>query len=260
MATKIVQYIRQGMKSYRATLRLDLKTDTQDITGETIETFGPPENVPGTAEITAVLERFIGTQEQLTPKYSARKVNGVRMYDLARRNEPIPDRYKSITVYRLELESYSYPDMVFSVDCSEGTYIRMLGEDIGRELKLGGTLTRLVRTRVLDFTLDSAITLEDLEANSPETIAEEILLPVAAGVKHLRRVELSGLGEYKFRHGMRMTGSDWSEIPDLLTDGEILAAYCPAGSFLGLAGVVDCTDSSAIILKTAKLIDISRNQ
>ena len=113
--TKIVDYIRQGIKSYRATLRLDITTDTQDITGEVLREFEPPVKLPSFSEVQSVLEGFIGTQEQLTPRYSARKVKGVRMYTLARRNEPIPERYRTICIHRLVLESYSYPELVFSI-------------------------------------------------------------------------------------------------------------------------------------------------
>ncbi len=256
--TKIVDYIRQGLKSYRATLRLDIITDTQDITGEVLREYEPPAKLPSSSDVQTALDGFIGTQEQRTPRYSARKVNGVRMYDLARRNEPIPERYKTICIHLVRTESYAYPEISFSLDCSEGTYVRMLGEDLGRTLNLGGTLTTLVRTRVSDFTLENTITLENLQEMLTETSLDTIMHPVHTGVSHLGRVELSGPGEYKFRHGVRMTVSDWTRIPADLAENEMLAAFSSDGIFLGLAGVVSRDDPAAIILKTTKLIDISR--
>ena len=114
-------------------------------------------------EILAVFSQFIGWQQQIPPMYSAKKVNGTRLYKLARRNIKIAREPVEIKISNLELLALSGDDITFSVTCSKGTYIRQLGVDIAKSLGTVGHLTSLLRTRVGDFFLDDAINFKDIE-------------------------------------------------------------------------------------------------
>jgi tRNA pseudouridine55 synthase len=148
-------------KDYTATLRLGASTDTGDREGEVVETAEVPTLT--NKEILAVFSQFIGWQLQIPPMYSAKKVNGIRLYKLARRKIEIAREPVEIKISSLELLALSGDDITFSVTCSKGTYIRQLGVDIAKSLGTVGHLTSLLRTRVGDFFLDDAINFKDIE-------------------------------------------------------------------------------------------------
>ncbi len=148
-------------KDYTATLRLGASTDTGDREGEVVETAGVPTLT--NKEILAVFSQFIGWQLQIPPMYSAKKVNGTRLYKLARRKIEIAREPVEIKISNLELLDLSGDDITFSVTCSKGTYIRQLGVDVAKSLGTVGHLTSLLRTRVGDFFLDDAIKFKDIE-------------------------------------------------------------------------------------------------
>ncbi len=148
-------------KDYTATLRLGASTDTCDREGEVVETADVP--ILTNKEILAVFSQFIGWQQQIPPMYSAKKVNGTRLYKLARRKIKIAREPVEIKISNLELLALSGDDITFSVTCSKGTYIRQLGVDIAKSLGTVGHLTSLLRTRVGDFFLDDAINFKDIE-------------------------------------------------------------------------------------------------
>ena len=148
-------------KDYTATLRLGASTDTGDREGEVVETAEVPTLT--NKDILAVFSQFIGWQQQIPPMYSAKKVNGTRLYKLARRKIKIAREPVEIKISSLELLALSGDDITFSVTCSKGTYIRQLGVDIAKSLGTVGHLTSLLRTRVGDFFLDDAINFKDIE-------------------------------------------------------------------------------------------------
>lgn len=170
-ATKAVSFAESGRKEYVAGLRLGLVTDTQDTSGRTLETR------PVTAsreDVEAALERFRGDIRQLPPMYSAVKVNGRRLYDLARKGREVERSPRPVTIYTLELlEQVSGTDYRLRCVCSKGTYIRTLCHDLGQALGCGGCLYSLRRTMAAGFSLDQAVTLEDVEARG-----EALLLPL----------------------------------------------------------------------------------
>ena len=157
-ATRGVEFAENGQKEYVAGLRLGQVTDTQDVTGTTLETR------PVTADraaLEALLPRFLGEQDQIPPMYSAVKVGGQKLYDLARKGQVVERKPRRITIYELELLAQeSATDYLLRCRCSKGTYIRTLCHDIGRQLGCGGTLYALRRTMAAGFRLDQAVTLE----------------------------------------------------------------------------------------------------
>ena len=169
-ATRAVEFAENGRKEYVAGLRLGQVTNTQDVTGETLETH------PVTAtrrDVEQALARFLGDIQQIPPMYSAIKINGQKLYDLARKGQEVARKPRSITIYELELlEQVSETDYTFRCVCSKGTYIRTLCHDIGHLLGCGGTLYSLRRTMAAGFTLEQAVTLEEVQEKG-----EALLLP-----------------------------------------------------------------------------------
>ena len=169
-ATRAVEFAENGRKEYVAGLRLGLVTNTQDISGETLETH------PVTAvreDVEKAMVSFLGDIQQIPPMYSAIKINGQKLYDLARKGQTVERKPRSITIYELELlEQVNETDYLIRCVCSKGTYIRTLCHDIGARLGCGGTLYSLRRTMAAGFTLDQAVTLADVQEKG-----ESLLLP-----------------------------------------------------------------------------------
>ncbi|MBQ9521217.1 MAG: tRNA pseudouridine(55) synthase TruB [Oscillospiraceae bacterium] len=157
-ATKAVEFAENSRKEYVAGLRLGLSTDTQDVTGNTLETR--PVHVTA-SDVEAALERFTGDIQQIPPMYSALKVQGKKLYELARKGKEVERPPRPVTIYELELLAReSDTDYKFRCLCSKGTYVRTLCHDIGQVLGCGGTLYALRRTRAGDFTEADAVSLD----------------------------------------------------------------------------------------------------
>ena len=169
-ATRAVEFAENGRKEYVAGLRLGQVTNTQDVSGETLETH-PVTAVR--ADVERAMEAFLGDIQQIPPMYSAIKINGQKLYDLARKGQTVERKPRSITIYELELlEQVNETDYLIRCVCSKGTYIRTLCHDIGARLGCGGTLYSLRRTMAAGFTLDQAVTLADVQEKG-----ESLLLP-----------------------------------------------------------------------------------
>ena len=158
--TKKLTDITTASKIYRAELTLGKATDTQDRDGKIIAESPVPELTRET--IDAVLASFVGTQEQIPPMYSAKKVNGQRLYKLARKNKTVERDPVTITIDQISLLDYTEPVITFEVTCSKGTYVRALGTDIAGKLGTLGHLTALIRTSVGSYHIANAITIEEL--------------------------------------------------------------------------------------------------
>ena len=158
-ATKAVSFAENGRKVYEAVLQLGRVTDTQDTTGETLEERA----VTVTADdVRAALPRFLGEIEQIPPMYSAIKVNGQKLYDLARQGKEVARKPRRITIYDLALtEDMGGGRYALRVECSKGTYIRTLCHDLGQALGCGGCMAALRRTEASGFGIGEAVTLED---------------------------------------------------------------------------------------------------
>ena len=158
-ATKAVSFAEGGKKVYETVLQLGRVTDTQDTTGETLEERA----VTVTADdVRAALPRFLGEIDQIPPMYSAIKVNGQKLYDLARQGKEVARKPRRITIYDLALtEELGNGQYALRVECSKGTYIRTLCHDLGQALGCGGCMAALRRTEASGFRIGEAVTLED---------------------------------------------------------------------------------------------------
>lgn len=169
-ATRAVEFAENSKKEYVAGLRLGLVTNTQDITGEVQEQHTV---TAGKADVEQILGHFTGEIDQIPPMYSAIKIHGQKLYDLARKGREVERQPRRITIYELELLEQTGPaDYLLRCVCSKGTYIRTLCHDIGQALGCGGTLSSLRRTMSAGFGLEQAVTLEQVQENW-----ESFLLP-----------------------------------------------------------------------------------
>ena len=160
-ATRAVSFADGGEKEYVAGLRLGLATNTQDTEGETL-TQSPV--TVGREELEAVLPRFTGEISQIPPMFSAIKINGQKLYDLARQGKEVERKARAVTIFALKVvEQVSETDYILRIRCSKGTYVRTLCHDIGRALGCGGCMFSLRRTMAAGFTLDESVTLEQMQ-------------------------------------------------------------------------------------------------
>ena len=200
-ATRAVEFAAEREKEYIAGLRLGVVTDTQDCTGTTLETH-PVEVTRDQVE--AILDRFRGDLQQIPPMYSAVKKNGRKLYELARRGVEVERQPRPVTIHQLELlDQVSPTDYTLRVLCSKGTYVRTLCHDMGQALGCGGTLFSLRRTRSAGFTLEDAVTLEDVAAAADPAA---LLLPVDAYFSGYPILQLqTGAEEKRIRNGNSLT-------------------------------------------------------
>lgn len=162
---KASEFMLTSDKHYRATLLLGLTTDTEDITGQVLTEC---DNIPGECEVARVVRGFVGKSMQTPPMYSALKVGGKKLYELARAGKTVEREAREIIVYSLECEKISEREYSLLVHCSKGTYIRTLCADIGKALGCGGVMKTLERCEASGFTLSNAHTLGELEGMTPE--------------------------------------------------------------------------------------------
>ena len=171
-ATRAVEFAEKSDKEYVAGLQLGVVTNTQDISGEVLERH--PLGSVGEPDVHQVLERFRGDILQLPPMYSAIKINGKKLYELARKGREVERKPRPVAIYALELlEQAGETDYRFRCVCSKGTYIRTLCHDIGQVLGCGGAMYELRRAMAAEFTLAEAVTLEDVQERG-----EALLRPV----------------------------------------------------------------------------------
>ena len=166
--TKILTEISGTIKSYRATLTLGEETDTLDIDGKTINRC--PVSILDEKKVKSVLNDFLGESEQVPPMYSAKKVNGVRLYKMARKNQFVERKPSPINIYDIKLNHIEENKIDFSVTCSKGTYIRVLGLEVAKKLGTVGHLTRLTRTAVGEYRIHDSVRLTEFEEEWISTV------------------------------------------------------------------------------------------
>lgn len=175
--TKLCDMLTDKSKEYEAVLLLGQVTDTQDVTGTVLEEH---EVTADEEQVVEAIRSFVGAYEQIPPMYSALKVNGKRLYELARAGKEVERKGRPVEIHSIEILSVSLPEITFRVACSKGTYIRTLCHDIGQKLGCGGTMKSLKRTRVGIFTIDGALKLSQLEELAAQGRLEENVIPVEA--------------------------------------------------------------------------------
>jgi tRNA pseudouridine55 synthase len=222
-ATKFSAYLLDADKRYRAVLRLGVTTTTGDPEGEVLDTR---EVTVSCADLSAVLPRFMGEIEQIPPMHSALKHQGHPLYEYARAGIDIERPPRQVQIRALEVVECAPPRVVLDVQCSAGTYIRTLAQDIGAALGCGAHLTALTRTAAGGFELEQAHTLADLEALDADQ-RQALLLPADCLVAHLPAADLSSDDAIALMQGRSVPyGSDRNGLTRL---------YAPGQGFIGLA-------------------------
>lgn len=173
--TKLCSLLTDKRKTYEAVLHLGIETDTQDITGQILNEHPV---LCSEEEVRACIKSFLGDQMQVPPMYSALKVQGKKLYELAREGIEVERKARPVTFYEIQILSVSLPYVVFSVTCSKGTYIRTLCHDIGRKLGCGGCMEKLLRTRVERFDIQDSLKLSQIESLVQEDRIMEHVLSV----------------------------------------------------------------------------------
>ena len=222
-ATRAVEFAEADAKRYRAALRLGLTTDTQDITGTVLQ---QTESDVTREALEQALKGFRGEIRQVPPMYSAVKVNGERLYKLARRGETVERAARTVTIHGLDLLEREGEDWILDIRCSKGTYIRTLCQDIGDALGCGGCMAALRRLEAGAFTVEEAHSLEEIAQASSEGRAETLLLPVDTLFRGVPAETVGAAAEKKIRNGNTFRTS--------LPDGT-LRLYSETGEFLALA-------------------------
>ena len=220
-ATRAVEFAEKGDKEYIAGLRLGVATNTQDITGE-ILAQRPAET--DRAALEAVLERFRGEIQQIPPMYSAIKIHGQKLYELARKGREVERKPRTVTIYALEaLGTDAEGDVLLRVRCSKGTYVRTLCHDIGGMLGCGGCMSSLRRTMAAGFSLEEAVTLEEVQEKGAA-----LLRPVDSLFSAHPAWTIRSAGQEKrVRNGSPIT------VPE--TAEGLYRVYGPDGTFLCLS-------------------------
>lgn len=252
-ATKFSHYLLDSDKSYQATVALGSQTDTGDAQGQVVTTDA---NVPTLASgtINAALSQFLGAQTQVPPMYSALKKEGKKLYELARAGVEVERKPRPIAITSLELLAHSADSFEFTVTCSKGTYVRVLGEDIAKTLGTLGHLTTLRRTQTGCFSLQNAHTLEALESLD-DSARLATLLPSYASIAHFSRIYLDDEQAKRIKLGQRLNVHEQAQALiknglDLNDAPASVLIFCQS-LFLGL-GALEATGR----LQPKRLVDI----
>ena len=224
-ATRLLSYAMEGRKQYIAEFTLGEQRDTGDDSGTVVKTMPVPELT--VAQLQEVLQGFLGQQLQMPPMYSAVKINGQKLYQLARKGVEVERQARPIEIYKLELLDFTSTKFTVAVECSKGTYIRVLGEDIATALGSCGTMSFLLRTQVGSYLLNEAHTLQEIAANPQGCCAE----PISA-VSHLPQLALTANQAARITNGVRTTVNGTA-------DGQY-ALLGPGNEFLGIGKCVEC--------------------
>lgn len=235
-ATRLLQFGQRLDKGYLAHVVLGASTDTLDVDGTLVEAC-TPDRWPARADVEAALARFVGMIEQIPPKYSAIRVAGRRLYDLARAGEDVEVPKREVQIDRIDCREYAPPDIVIGVDCGSGTYIRSLARDLGDELSLPSYCHALRRTRIGRFSVERAWTMAELERIDLKAHWQSVALHPDALVEHLPAVILPEAASAAWYHGRPVD----LDAP-LVSPDQPVRVYDAAGEFAGI-GEIDSQGS-----------------
>ncbi|MGC1396163.1 MAG: tRNA pseudouridine(55) synthase TruB [Coleofasciculaceae cyanobacterium] len=232
-ATRLLQYMQQD-KAYNATIRLGIRTTTDDLEGEVVVT----QSASGVSleDVKALLPLFVGKIQQIPPVYSAIQVKGQRLYDLARAGVEVEVPVRDVEVYSIDVLAWrpgEFPEVDLAIACGPGTYIRAIARDLGVSLNTGGVLAALTRTQSSGFTLADSLTLEELEIQLQQQTFQAV--PPLAALKHLEKVTLTSGDAHRWCMGQRLSWNDsLNNAPN-----SALRVHDENGDFLGIGQMTD---------------------
>ena len=229
-ATKLCDMLTERDKTYEAVLLLGMSTDTQDTSGAVLERWEG--ELPDEASVRECILSFAGEQDQVPPMYSALKVNGRKLYELAREGRTVERKSRRITVHEIRILEVQLPRVRMSVSCSKGTYIRTLCHDIGEKLGCHGCMESLLRTSSGRFGIEGAKKLSEIEEFVKEGRLSEILIPVDEMFSSLPKAVLKESGEKPAYNGNALKRQMFSEISG--GEKEEIRVYDQKGQFIGV--------------------------
>ena len=227
-ATRLMEQVVSGWKRYRMTVRLGAVSNTYDAEGDVTEISNPAHL--GRTEIAAALQGFVGVIEQVPPMYSAIKIDGKRLYDLARAGREVTRPPRRVTVRAIGIDEIAMPFLRVTVDCGRGAYLRSIAHDLGQTLGCGGYVTELTRLSCGGFWADDGVTLEELDNAGQNGGWQQYLQPVDWAMRDLAAMILDDDDAWAVRHGQAVRAGGLSGA----VAGEKRRAYDPDGVFLAL--------------------------
>ena len=227
-ATKVCELLTGADKEYEAQMILGVTTDTQDISGNVL-CRRPAEELRD-EDVIRALDAFRGTISQIPPMYSALKVNGKKLCDLARAGKVIERQPREVTVHELEILSMNLPVLTFRVRCSKGTYVRTICHDLGETLGCGGTLTGLKRLRSGCFSLADSFSLDELQEKKEKGELEEVLLSVDRIFSDCPALQTFEETDKKLLNGAKLDAEDVRSLQQTVEPGRV-RMYDSAGIF-----------------------------
>lgn len=233
-ATKLCNLLSEKDKTYAATMLLGTETDTQDTTGQ-ITNQTPEEEVMKLSEekVFDVIKSYIGEYDQIPPMFSAIKINGQKLYNLARKGEEIERPPRHCKIIDITITKIDLPRVSFHVTCSKGTYVRTLCYDIGKDLGVGACMEKLTRTRVERFDIKDSISLSQIEEIRDQGILEQYITPVDEILDMYSKCMVSEEAEKLLYNGNIFTSRN-TLLKMNHQDGQTVRVYTHDGKFIGL--------------------------
>jgi tRNA pseudouridine55 synthase len=226
-ATRLSEYLSMSSKQYEAVVRFGTATRTFDAEGETVRETG---EAPGLSDIEAVLPEFRGEIEQVPPPFSAIKVQGQKAYELARAGEEVDLEPRAVEIHLLEVMGYQPPDLILKIECTAGTYIRSLANDLGERLSTGAHLANLRRTKAGPFSIDEAVSLPELEDGFQTGSWSQHLRPAKDALPELPEIMLGADELEAVHHGKQIPASNATGSARAIgPDGDLVAVLGAVG-------------------------------
>ena len=227
-ATKICDLLTDRDKTYRAVMRLGIVTDTLDMSGNVLETN---QVIVTEEDVKSAIMTFVGDIMQIPPMYSALKVNGQKLVDLARKGQVVERKPRPVTIYDISIEDITLPLVTFTISCSKGTYIRTLCDDIGRKLGCGGCMESLERIKAAGFSVENALTLSDIERIRDEGDLDSIILAIDEALVEYPKVVAAEECTKILQNGGKVSADDLT-LTDL--NAEMVRMYMADDTFVGI--------------------------
>lgn len=227
--TKLCDLLADHDKEYEAVLRLGITTDTQDMEGNVLQESSVQVSEE---EVRTCILSFQGEQMQVPPMYSALKVNGKKLYELAREGKVVERKARSVTFHKIEVLWMELPKVKIRVQCSKGTYIRTLCNDIGEKLGCGGCMEELLRTRVERFALEDAVKLDEVQKAMEEGTVDSLILPVDRIFDQYPTAKTTTQGDLLVHNGNRLFSELLQEEPE--AESGYVRVYDSEDTFIGL--------------------------
>lgn len=233
-ATKVCELLTDKDKTYRAVLFLGQTTDTQDASGTVLET-SDVSNL-NEAQVTEAVQSFVGEYAQIPPMYSALKVGGKKLYELAREGKTVERKARNVMIHSIKILRVDLPRVEMEVSCSKGTYIRTLCHDIGEKLGVGGCMESLLRVQVGRFVLADSLRLSEIQKAKEDGNLEKILQPIDSVFEQYRAVRIRPDQEKRLQNGNSFRKPDRLQNYD---DQEMVRVYDSNGHFAAVYRYVE---------------------